>query len=162
VGLFLLPVPIGTLLLSMASSRLIRLVGAKTLLLLSTVFVTAAYPAFLLLHAHSWHMFVVTGFIGIGSGLGFPAMATLIIDSVPPSQTGVAAGMNGNARLLGQALGSGLVTSLIASAPVVSGYPARSGYLLAAAISAALMVFGLWVAWSIPGRARRQPSITGA
>lgn len=39
--------------------------------------------------------------MGIGFGLAFSAMSALIVAAVPPSQTGVASGMNANIRTIG-------------------------------------------------------------
>ena len=53
--------------------------------------------------------------LGVGIALGFASMANLIIEAVPPSQTGVATGMNANIRSIGGALGSAIATSIVVS-----------------------------------------------
>jgi len=66
-------------------------------------------------------------------------MANLIIEAVPPEQTGVATGMNTNIRNIGAA-GSGIATSFVISTLLPDGYPKEHGYILAFAISGAGLV----------------------
>ena len=55
-------------------------------------------------------------FIGLGIGLAFASMANLIVESVPPEQTGVATGMNAIFRTIGGALGGQISATIIAAA----------------------------------------------
>lgn len=41
------------------------------------------------------------GVYGIGLGLAYAALTSVIVQSVPPSQTGTAIGMNANIRTIG-------------------------------------------------------------
>ena len=57
-------------------------------------------------HSQPWNLYVAAGLLGIGVAFGYASMSNLIIEAVPPSQTGVATGMNTNIRNIGAALGS--------------------------------------------------------
>lgn len=162
VGYYLLPIPIGTLMFSMLNPSMTRRFGAKKMLILSTAFVMAAYVSFPITYAESWSPFLVCALVGIGSGLGFSAMPNLIVNAVSPSQSGIAAGMNGNARLLGQVLGSAMVTTIIASAPTVGGFPGLNGYLIAASACAVLMLIALAFAFAVPAADRARALPTGS
>ena len=50
---------------------------------------------------------------GAGIGLAFASMATLIVEAVPQSQTGVATGMNTIMRSIGGALGAQIAASIV-------------------------------------------------
>ena len=82
-------------------------------------------------------------------------MSNLIVEAVPPSQTGVATGMNSNIRVVGAAVGSAVTTSLIVNGVIGGGLPKEHGYVLAfAACTVAMVVAGI-AAFRIPtGRPR--------
>jgi len=50
------------------------------------------------------------------------------VQAVTPAQTGVASGMNANIRTIGGAVGAGIVSSIVTSHLLSSGYPSESGY----------------------------------
>ena len=51
--------------------------------------------------------------MGVGFGLAFAAMSSLIVAAVPPEQTGVASGMNANIRTIGGSVGAALMASVV-------------------------------------------------
>ena len=65
-------------------------------------------------HAHPYEMLIAASLLGIGIGLAFAALGNLIVQAVPPTQTGVASGMNTVMRTLGGALGGQLSATFIA------------------------------------------------
>ena len=69
----------------------------------------------------------MSALLGIGLGLAFSAMSNLIVQAVPPSQTGVASGMNANIRTIGGAVGAAVMASVVTSTMLRDGYPAESG-----------------------------------
>lgn len=48
-----------------------------------------------------WHIVVISTFIGLGIGFAYAAMPTLIMHSVPPTETAAANGLNSVMRTLG-------------------------------------------------------------
>jgi MFS family permease len=87
-----------------------------------------------------------------GIGLAFAAMPNLIIEAVPPRQTGEATGFNALVRSVGSSLGSQVSATVLAGS-VVAEFPTDAGYTKAFAISAVVAACAGAVAVVIP-RAR--------
>jgi len=87
-------------------------------------------------HQHQWQIYVSTALMGIGFGLAFSAMSALIVAAVPPSQTGVASGMNANIRTIGGSIGSAIMASIVTSQLAASGLPKDVGYTAGFAVLA--------------------------
>ena len=70
--------------------------------------------------------------ISIGIGLAFAAMANLIVEAVPPSQTGEATGVNTLIRSVGASIGSQVTAAILAGAVLAgTGLPQESGFTAA-------------------------------
>ena len=74
-------------------------------------------------HGSEWNFYVAMALVGFGIGFAFSAMSNLVVEAVPPSQTGVATGMNANVRTIGGAIGSQIVASIIAATIVGNALP---------------------------------------
>ena len=72
-------------------------------------------------------MLIGATLLGIGIGLAFSALGNLIVQAVPPTQTGVASGMNTVMRTLGGALGGQLSATFIVDNQA-HGLPAVTGF----------------------------------
>jgi MFS family permease len=159
-GLFLAPLSLAMLLVAPLIGRLTAAVGGRVLLVAGGGFGAASY--FLLAAAHSdqWSFYVSSALLGVGVALGFASMANLIIEAVPPSQTGVATGMNTNIRSIGGALGSSIATSIIVTDVLPSGLPKETGFVVAFLVCGVSMVVAGLAALAVPGRRRQraQPS----
>lgn len=137
-ALFLLPYsgasvagrPAGTWL----ARRGIRL---ETVLLAGLLAAAAGYLLAALAHRHGWELYVATAGIGLGLGLGFVSTPILLVEGVPATQTGVAAGINTIMRTIGQALGSAAAGALLAAAPGRAPSSSRyvAGWLACAAVA---------------------------
>ena len=90
--------------------------------------------------------------MGIGFGLAFSAMSALIVAAVPPSQTGVASGMNANIRTIGGSIGSAVMASIVTSQLAPSGLPKESGYTTGFAVMAGGLVLAALAGLLIPRR----------
>ncbi len=66
--------------------------------------------------------------MGVGFGLAFAAMSSLIVSAVPAAQTGVASGMNANIRTIGGSHRRGADGQHRHLAPGADGLPNESGY----------------------------------
>jgi MFS family permease len=88
-------------------------------------------------HQHQWEIYVASALMGIGFGLAFSAMSALIVAAVPPSQTGVASGMNANIRTIGGSIGAAVMASIVTSQLEPSGLPLEAGYTTGFAVMAA-------------------------
>ena len=76
---------------------------------------------------HPYDLLVSSMLLGIGIGLAFAALGNLIVQAVPPQQTGVASGMNTVLRTLGGALGGQIAATFVA-ASTLGGLPAITGF----------------------------------
>ena len=92
---------------------------------------------------------MVSTLLGIGLGLAYSAMSNLIVHAVPPAQTGVASGMNANIRTIGGAMGAAVMSTIVTSTVLASGYPAESsytaGFLFLALVTAAAVVASVFI-----------------
>jgi MFS family permease len=118
-----------------------------------SVFATASFALLLIAHEESWNVYLATGVLGIGIGLAFAALGNLIVEAVPPDQTGVASGMNTVMRTLGGALGAQIGATFIAD-NVIAGAPTEHGFNLAFAMATLALAFGLIASLAVP-RLRR-------
>lgn len=148
-GLVLLPMSVAMFAVGMGASRFAARVGGKTVVLLGALIGTASTALLAFAHTQTWELYLATAVMGVGFGLAFAAMSTLIVSAVPPEQTGVASGMNANIRTIGGSIGAALMASVVTASPAADGLPRESGYtngfamlggaLLIAALAAALI-----------------------
>ncbi len=148
-GLYLLPATIGMAVLGIFAGRISARFGSRWALLVGTVFTFASFLLLALAHQHPWQMLTAAALLGVGIGLAFAALGNLIVQAVPPEQTGVASGVNTVMRTLGGALGGQLSATFIASNVAADGLPTVTGftesYWMATAFLAACFVAGLLV-----------------
>ena len=152
-GLFLLPSSAVMLFAGPLSSRLGSRFGSRTPVLIGIALVAAGFLQLAVLHDEHWHIYLNSVITGAGIGLSFAAMATLIVESVPQSQTGVATGMNTIMRSIGGALGAQISASIVGAHLGAAGLPTESGFVTAFLVSAAALGLAFAAALLIPGRA---------
>lgn len=95
-------------------------------------------------------MLISAALLGIGIGLAFAALGNLIVQAVPPHQTGVATGMNTVMRTLGGALGGQIVATLIAD-NVSHGLPSVTGFTASFVLEAVFLAAAALTGLLIPG-----------
>jgi EmrB/QacA subfamily drug resistance transporter len=127
-GLYLLPATLGMAILGILAGRISARFGSRWALLAGTAFSFAAFFFLALAHSAPWQMLVSAALLGIGIGLAFAALGNLIVQAVPPQQTGVASGVNTVMRTLGGAIGGQLSATFIASNLAASGDPTVTGF----------------------------------
>jgi MFS family permease len=155
-GLMLLPASITMFAVGMFAGLAHRL-GGKVLVIAGCLIGCAAMAILAFAHAREPEIYLSTALMGIGFGLAFSAMSALIVAAVPPSQTGVASGMNANIRTIGGSVGSAVMASIVTSQLAPSGLPKESGYTVGFAVMAAGLVLAALAGLLIPepGRLRR-------
>ena len=88
-----------------------------------------------------------------GVGLAFAAMPNLIVEAVPPEQTGEATGFNTLVRSVGSSLGSQVSSAVLAGSAVAGGVLASNGgYTAAFIVAAAVSAIACLMATLIPRR----------
>ncbi len=150
-GLYLLPLTVTMFIFGMLSGRIAAAVGSKSAVIIGSCFSCASYLMLAFAHTHPWEIYLASTLLGVGLGLAFSAMSNLIVQAVPPSQTGVASGMNANIRTIGGAVGAGVMSSIVTST-VIDGdkWPAATGYTRGFAFLAAMTVVAIIAAIFIP------------
>jgi EmrB/QacA subfamily drug resistance transporter len=135
-GLMLLPSTITMFVVGIFAGRLARQLGGKILVIAGCLIGCASMSILAFAHHHEWQIYVSTALMGIGFGLAFSAMSALIVAAVPPSQTGVASGMNANIRTIGGSIGAAIMASIVTSQLAPSGLPKDAGYTTGFAVLA--------------------------
>jgi EmrB/QacA subfamily drug resistance transporter len=136
-GLFLLPATVMMLIVSPLAGRMANRVGSRVPLILGSIATCVAFTFLAAAHSERWEIYVGTAMLGIGIGLAFASLGNLIVEAVPPEQTGVATGMNTVMRTLGGAVGAQIGASVIAGTVVGSAFPTEHGFTLAFIVAAA-------------------------
>src|SRR5262245_6282033 len=156
-GLYLLPGGLLGFLAGPLAGRLGTRYGSRLPLMCGLVLAAVGIASLALFHIHPYQISIGMVFIGVGVPFAFAAMAKLIVDSVRPSETGIATGMNTVMRRSGSVIG-GQVGAAIVSADTIAHthIPAESAFIVAFWLSAAVAVFGAGLARFIP--ARREPA----
>jgi MFS family permease len=160
-GLFLLPATIMLMLVGALAGRVAARFGSKRALVAGSAAAMLSFAMLVLLHDHPWNFYVSTALLGVGIGLAFAAMGNLIVEAVPPEQTGVATGMNTVLRTVGGALGAQIGATLIAG-HVAAGHATVRGYTLAFLVSTVALLLGIAASVAVPGRpGARRPAPAG-
>ncbi|MDX2604261.1 MFS transporter [Streptomyces caniscabiei] len=150
-GLLMLPGSLTMLAAGPLSGRLGARFGGKTPLALGGSITGTGLLALALHHdsEHAVMAFTTLAFTGIG--MSFAAMPNLIVDSVEPTRTGEATGVNVLVRAVGASLGTQVVAAILAdSTDVSSPHPAAHAYTVSFAAAAAGTLIAVAVALLIP------------
>jgi EmrB/QacA subfamily drug resistance transporter len=154
-GLMLLPAAVTMFIMGIFAGRLARRLGGKTLVIAGCLVGCVSMAILAFAHQHEWQIYASTALMGVGFGLAFSAMSALIVAAVPPSQTGVASGMNANIRTIGGSIGAAVMASIVTSQLAPSGLPRQAGYTTGFAVMACGLVLAAGAGLLMPS-ARRQ------
>ena len=126
-GLTMPPSGIAMLLMSPVAARLINLRGGPQTLALGAAIVAIGWTFRIVATGDLVQVFIGGAIIGIGTGIGYAAIPSLINANTPSSEIAAANGLNTLFRSLGSSLASAIGASLLAASTVtVSGYPMAS------------------------------------
>lgn len=137
-GLLLLPLLIAMSGVGFAAGALSRVMPLRVMLAAGAAIMAVAVAATALYHSEAWQVAVAGGFFGAGLALSYAATASIVVQSVPASQTGVATGMNANLRTMGAAIGAAAVSAIVFGRVDATGAPYEVGYDTAFAVLAGL------------------------
>ena len=127
-GMLMLPMLVTMAVTGFLSGPLARWVGFRAQIVVSAVVMGAASLSLAFVHGSLIAVAVSAGVFGIGLGLIYAAITSVVVQSVPPTQTGIASAMNANLRTVGSAVGAAVMTALVTGAIAPDGLPAESGY----------------------------------
>jgi EmrB/QacA subfamily drug resistance transporter len=143
-GLILLPSSVFMFAFGLLSGRASKRFGAKAVLVTGLVVSIATFVLLTAAHGAEWEILAAMVIEGVGFGLAFASMSALVVQAVPPEQTGVASGMNANIRTIGGSIGAAVMSSIVTGSAHHGGLPHESGYthgfalLTVAAVAAAV------------------------
>ncbi len=161
-GLFMLPSTAMMLLISPLAGRLSQRLGARVPLILGTAVTSVAFGLLAFAHEQPIEIYVASALMGAGIGLAFASLANLIVEAVPPQQTGVATGMNTVMRSIGGAVGSTVGASIIAGSVAASGLPTEHGFTMAFAVAGGACLAALLASLVVPRPGAPAPAVEGA
>jgi MFS family permease len=153
-GLIMLPMLVTMAAVGFVMGPLSRLLPFRALLVIGALVSAGASVSIALFHSDATQLAIAAAALGLGTGLTTSATPNIIVQSVPPEQTGIATGMNANVRTIGGALGTTLFSTIVASSGVGAGVgagagavsgaglPAESGYVAAFLAGGALAAAG--------------------
>jgi EmrB/QacA subfamily drug resistance transporter len=149
-GLFMLPSTVAMLVVSPLAGRLANRVGSRVPLVLGSLSTCLAFVFLAAAHDQRWEFYVGAALLGIGIGLAFASLANLIVEAVPPEQTGVATGMNTVMRSLGGSVGSQIGASVIAATVVGGALPTEHGFTVAFVVAAGACALAALASLAVP------------
>ncbi len=151
-GLVYLPGTLILLVVSGATASLGAKVPARTMIAVGLGMVAVGMALFTLAGVNSSWTIMLPGllFACVGTGLFNPALTNVALSSVPPEQSGVAAGVNDTFRQAGIAVGVAALGALIpAEAAFGGGTPQEyvDGFQTALLVGGAIAAVGALAAW---------------
>ncbi|SEG89191.1 drug resistance transporter, EmrB/QacA subfamily [Actinacidiphila yanglinensis] len=149
-GLILLPMAVAMFLVGLGANSLAARIGGKIVVLLGALISAVSMALLAFAHGATWELYIATAVMGVGFGLAFAAMSSLIVAAVPAEQTGVASGMNANIRTIGGSVGAALMASIVTSNPAADGLPREAGYTHGFAMLGVALLLGAGAALLIP------------
>ncbi|MFD5513601.1 MFS transporter [Streptomyces sp. NPDC127051] len=150
---FLLPGAIVSLLASPIGGQLVRHRGPRVALGLAAGLGAVGFGWLALDHGHSFSVIGAGLIVGAAVSFGYAAMPAVIMASVPHHQSGIANGINSISRSTGSAIGSAIVTTILASKTIehlpagVPALPAESGFTLTFWIGAVAFALVALISW---------------
>ncbi|MBE1535203.1 MFS transporter [Actinomadura algeriensis] len=157
-----LPASIGMTVAGVVAGTLDRRIGSRAVLFGGAALTGAGYAFVTVAHSELWHLYVGGIARGVGLGLAYAAVATLVVLAVPAGETGAATGVNTLIRTVGASLGTQVSAVIVAGVPGERGFTA--GFALSAAAMAAVLPLALLAARGrgAGGAPERPPSAADA
>jgi MFS family permease len=154
------------LLFSPVAARMIGVRGAPQTLALGAFIVAVGWVLRIVMTAELWQVIVGTTVIGIGTGIGYAAMPSLINAYTPAHEIAAANGLNTLFRSLGSTLATAVGTSILASSlvyrvvngHVVDGASSLAAYRWLFAVCALAAVLAAALVLTIPQDRRARPA----
>ncbi|MCR1785779.1 MFS transporter [Nocardioides carbamazepini] len=155
-GLWMAPGGLVMMVFSPVSGRLIRVVGARVTLMVGGTVLGLGYLFALFLTDAPWQLMVASCITSAGVGIGYAAMPTLILESVPLAEAGSAVGVNGLMRSIGTSASAAVMAAVLTASTIeVGGYalPTENAFAVCFGVGAAAAFLGVLLAALVP-RAR--------
>ncbi|WP_405959577.1 MFS transporter [Streptomyces sp. NBC_00024] len=150
---YLLPSTVVSLLAAPVGGQLVRRHGPRAVLALASASGTAGFAWLALDHGRTPSVIAAGAFVGAAISLGYAAMPAIIVAAVPQRESGIANGINSISRSTGSAIGSAVITTVLASKSVghlpagSPALPAESQFTLSFVLAGAAFALIALVAW---------------
>jgi len=161
-SLCLAPSGVVMMLMAPVASRATARFGARVCLIAGGLVIVLSYAVAAVAFSQVWQIVLVSVLIGVGIGLAYAAMPTLIMHAVPATETAAANGLNTLMRSLGTTSASAVVGVLLTanSMPFAgTSVPTEAGFRLTFVIGGAVALVSVLIALAIP---RREPQYEGS
>lgn len=126
--------------------------GARRAALAGSVIVGASWLALMAWHDAVWHLVAMAFAATVGGAIIYAAVPNLLVEAAPPERTSELNGMSHVLRTLGTAIGTQIVTLLLASSTVAKA-PTEHAYLLAFGAVVLCAALSMLVSLALPHRA---------
>jgi MFS family permease len=157
-GLVMLPLLVTMSVAGVVSGRVAQAFGLKRQLVGASLVGVVGCALLALFHSGPGPIAAAGALLGVAFGLAYAALASLVVQAVPPSQTGAASGMSTNIRTIGGALGTAVVSSVVTSSAGPTGLPTEAGFTDAFWVLAGASLVAALLALLVPAT-RRRPSL---
>lgn len=158
-GLWMAPGGLVMMAFSPISARLLNAFGARRTLILGALLLGSGYLVAAAWAREPWELMVASCVSSAGVGIGYAAMPTLIMLSVPPREAGSAVGLNGLMRSIGTTLAAAVMVAILTASTVALGdgasavaLPTEDAFRLCFLVGAAAAFLGAALASAIPPR----------
>ncbi|MCU1478548.1 MAG: transporter [Subtercola sp.] len=147
--------PSGLVMFFMApvAARLSAARGPRVSLVLGGAIIFVGYVIAIGLMTEVWHAVLIATAVGFGVGFAYAAMPTLIMRSVPATETAAANGLNSVMRSLGSTVAAAVLGLILASNSVLSdgrAIPTASAFQICFGVAAIVALAGVVAAFFIP------------
>lgn len=132
--------------------------GARRAALVGSAIICCGWMALMAWHAEVLQLAVLAFFTTCGAAILYAAVPNLVVEAAPPERTSELNGMSHVLRTLGTAIGTHMVTVLLASSIVrdpaggAAKYPSETAYLLAMGAVTVCTALTVLVAIALPKR----------
>ena len=120
-GLYMVPGGLAMVAFAPVSARITRRYGARTTLLVGCAILALGYLGRVFLTDAIWQIVIGAAVVSTGTAIGYAAMPTLIMRSVPITETASANGLNTLLRAVGTSTSSAAVAAILAANTVQVG-----------------------------------------
>ncbi|WP_200954544.1 MULTISPECIES: MFS transporter [unclassified Nocardioides] len=154
-GLWLAPGGLVMMAFSPVSGRLIGLLGARITLMIGGTVLGLGYLFAVFLTDAPWQLMVANGITSAGVGIGYAAMPTLILESVPLAEAGSAVGINGLMRSIGTSVSAAVMVAILTATTVDLGghaLPSAEAFRICFIVGAVAAFLGVFLAALVPRR----------
>jgi EmrB/QacA subfamily drug resistance transporter len=154
-GLWMAPGGLVMMVFSPVSGRLIRVIGARQTLMIGAAVLGLGYVFAIFLSDAPWQLMVFNCITSAGIGIGYAAMPTLILESVPMTEAGSAVGINSLMRSVGTSVSAAVMAAILTASTITFGgqeLPTEDAFLICFVVGAAAAFLGVVLAAFVPAR----------